>query len=290
MAPAQPQQVVAQRRRQEAHVAVGIDAEGAVALAELGAVRPVDQRNVGIDGLFPAHGADDLQLAEGIVQVVVAADDVADAGIVVVDDDGQHVGRRAVGAQQDHVVELAVLDLNLALHGVGDYRLAGLRRFQADDGLDAGRCLLGVAVAPAAIVAHRLAGGLLGGAHLVQLLGRGVAMVGVAGGQHLVGDLGVAGRAGELVGDVAVPLKAEPRQAVENGVDRRLGRTRTVGIFDAQQELAAMMAGEQPVEERGAGAADVQEAGRRGGEAGYDGHVLVECGFCRNSAGKARRR
>jgi hypothetical protein len=38
-----------------------------------------------------------------------------------------------------------------------------------------------------------------------------------------------------------------------------------VGVFDAQQELAAVLAGVEPVEERGAGAADVQEA--RGGGA-----------------------
>ena len=158
MAPAQPQQVVAQRRRQEAHVAIGIDAQRAVALAELGAVGTVDQRDVGIDRLRPAHGADDLELAEGIVQVIVAADHVGDVHVVIVDDDGQHVGRRAVGAQQDHVVELCVLDLDLALHGILDHGLAALRCLEANDWRHAGRCVLRVAIAPAAVVAHRHAG------------------------------------------------------------------------------------------------------------------------------------
>ena len=58
---------------------------------------------------------------------------------------------------------------------------------------------------------------------------------------------------------------------VEDRVDRRLGRARLVGILDPQQEFAAMMAGEQPVEQRGARAADMEEAGRRGRETRHDG-------------------
>ena len=46
-----------------------------------------------------------------------------------------------------------------------------------------------------------------------------------------------------------------------------------VGVVDAQDELAAVLAGEQPVEQGGADAADVQVAGGAGGEAGADrGH------------------
>ena len=45
VAPAQAQQVVAQRLGQEAHVAIGVDAQCAVPLAELGAVGSMDQRD-----------------------------------------------------------------------------------------------------------------------------------------------------------------------------------------------------------------------------------------------------
>ena len=241
-------------------------------LAELGAVGAVDQRDVRVDRLRPAHGLDDLELAEGVVQVIVAADHMRDMHVVIVDDDGQHIGRRAVGAQQDHIVELAVLDRDFALHGILDDRLAGLRRLEADDRGNARGRILRVAIAPAAVIAHRLAGSLLGCAHLVEFLGRAVAVVGVAAGQHLVGHLGVPGGAGELVGDVAIPLQAEPRQAVEDRGDGGLGRARAIGVLDAQQELAAGVLGIEPVEQGGARAADVQEAGRRGGEAGNDGH------------------
>ena len=67
---------------------------------------------------------------------------------------------------------------------------------------------------------------------------------------------------------LAVAADPKPVEAVEDRVDRLLGRAGLVRILDAQQILAAVMAGEQPVEQRGARAADVEIAGRRGREAG----------------------
>ena len=101
------------------------------------------------------------------------------------------------------------------------------------------------------------------------LLGH-VAAIGVAALEQLVRDLGVARPELRLVIFVPVPIEAEPAHPVEDRVDRLLGRARLVGVLDPQQELAAVVAGEQPVEQGGARAADVQEAGRRGREAGDD--------------------
>src|SRR3546814_2342859 len=81
----------------------------------------------------------------------------------------------------------------------------------------------------------------------------------------------MAGGARELIDGVAVPMEVEPAHAVENRVDRRLGRTGAIGILDTEQEPAAMVAREQPVEQRGTRATDMEEAGRRGGEARHDG-------------------
>ena len=65
----------------------------------------------------PVERAVDLRLAEGVVQMVVAADHMGDAHVVVVDDDRQIVGRRAVGAQQDQSSSSA-FDRDLALDHV----------------------------------------------------------------------------------------------------------------------------------------------------------------------------
>ena len=59
--------------------------------------------------------------------MIVAADHMGDAHVVIVDDHGQHIGRRAVGAQQDHVVELVVGEAHVALHQIVHDGLAVLR-------------------------------------------------------------------------------------------------------------------------------------------------------------------
>ena len=48
------------------------------------------------------------------------------------------------------------------------------------------------------------------------------------------------------------------------------GRALAVGVLDAQEERSAEPAGVEPVEQGRARAADVQEAGRGGREAGDD--------------------
>ena len=59
-----------------------------------------------------------------------------------------------------------------------------------------------------------------------------------------------------------VPLETEPAQILENAVFGLARRPLAVGIFDAQDERAVLAVGEQPVEERRAGIADVQVPGR----------------------------
>ena len=59
-----------------------------------------------------------------------------------------------------------------------------------------------------------------------------------------------------------VPLEPQPAQALENSADHLRRRTLEVGVFDAQDERAAVPPGEEIVEKRGTRAADVQVAGR----------------------------
>jgi hypothetical protein len=75
-----------------------------------------------------AERLQDVDLARRVVDVVVAADDVRDAHVPVIDDDAEIVGRRAVGARDDQVVEFAVGDLDAPLDEVipGDHAVVGL--------------------------------------------------------------------------------------------------------------------------------------------------------------------
>ena len=87
VAPAQAHQVIAQRFRQVAHLAVGLDADRTMPLRQLGAVRTMDQRHMREFGHRPVEGPVDLRLTKRIVQMVVAADHMGDAHVMVVGDD-----------------------------------------------------------------------------------------------------------------------------------------------------------------------------------------------------------
>ena len=69
-----------------------------------------------------------------------------------------------------------------------------------------------------------------------------------------------------------VPMDAEPAKAVEDRLQRFGAIALGVGVIDAQDELAAMFPGEEPVEQGGANAADVQIAGGTRSKAGAYGH------------------
>ncbi len=127
-----------------------------------------------------------------------------------------------------------------------------------------------VAVAPAPIIEFRAAGGTRHLAHLRKLVRRRVTAIGMPRRKQLLDHFGMTRRAGELVNRLAIPGDAEPAEAVEDGVDRRLGRALAVGILDLQQHLAAAPARIQPIEQRGARAANMQKTSRRRCEARND--------------------
>ncbi len=136
--PAEAREIVDHRLGQKAVVRVLHDADRAVALGELGAVGAEHRRQVRVDGRLGAERADDVDLPRRVVDVVVAADHVRDAHVDVVDDDAEVVGRRAVAARDDEVVELGVGDLDAALDLVVPGDGARERILEADHRRDAG--------------------------------------------------------------------------------------------------------------------------------------------------------
>src|SRR5690606_31180445 len=96
--------------------------------------------------------------------------------------------------------------------------------------------------AAAAVVAGLLPARLRGGTHRLDLLLRAVAAVCGALGKHPLYDLGIAWKALRLVDGRLVRVEAEPREPVEDRVDRSLRRTLAVGVLDAQDVLASMVA------------------------------------------------
>src|SRR5690606_16191295 len=73
-----------------------------------------------------------------------------------------------------------------------------------------------------------------------------------------------------------VPVNFQPLQGFNDRASRLLGRTLQVRVLDAQHKRAAVVAGEQPVEQGRPGPAHVQVArGTRGVPGPYFLHALV---------------
>ena len=84
-----------------------------MALRELLAVGPVEQRQVRVARRLVAERLEDEQLLGRVREVIVAADDVGDPHLGVVDGDREVVERRAVAARDHEVVREPVLEPDL---------------------------------------------------------------------------------------------------------------------------------------------------------------------------------
>ena len=74
-----------------------------------------------------------VHLPRGVVEVIIATDDVRDAHVEVIDHHAEVVGRRAVGARDDEVIELGVLERDRSVHQVLDHDRAVQRILEAHD-------------------------------------------------------------------------------------------------------------------------------------------------------------
>ena len=244
-------------------------------------------------GDVPAHGLVDRDLPERVAQVVVAANDVGDVHVVIIDHNRQHVGRRVVGAQEHEIVDLGRMDFHGALDAVFDDAVPAIRRAQADD---IGRvCRRGrPAIAPGRAERRQQGarfgeqGGFFGVAESLLPRGQSLFLAEVAPGlklfgadiaaerraarDHLMGDIGMPARAFGLHERRLVRRKAEPVHRVEDGGGRFRRGAFVVGVLDAQQETPAVPFREKVVEKRGACPSNVKHPGGGRGKSRNDAH------------------
>ena len=69
-----------------------------------------------------------------------------------------------------------------------------------------------------------------------------------------------------------IPVDPHPAKPVEDFLDGVVDMPFLVGVVDSQEKLAAVMPGQQPVEECCPDSADVQETGRTGSKSGTNSH------------------
>jgi hypothetical protein len=249
-----------------------------VTLAQAFLVGPENERHVCEPRRGGAQRSIDQDLLRRVRDVIVAAHHVRDRHVDVVAHDGELVRRLPVGSHDHEVLDRRVIDRDLTVHAIVERRLAlghahahGPRRAV---GLECGD-LGGVERQAPAIVLPR-GTALLGRLSCrLKSFRRAVTVVGVTAGEEPLGHgtMPIQALGLEIRPVIAanfrpfIPVEPQPTKSVEDAVHHLSRRSLEVRVLDAKHERAAVTAGEQPVEERGARAADVQIARRRRREA-----------------------
>ena len=194
--PAQQRQEVDHRLGDEALAAVVGDRGLALALAHLRPVGVEDERQVAERRDVVAERPEQQDVLRGVRDVVLAADDVADRHVRVVDDDREVVERRAVAPDDQEVAaDVRGVELDLAPNEVvpadDPRRDAEAGGGSAALGLARG-AFLGREIRAATDVVRRLMGRFLRLPVRVEVLGRAVARVGEILREQRRGSLGVA--------------------------------------------------------------------------------------------------
>jgi hypothetical protein len=219
---------VHQRLGQEAQSRIIGDRGRVLALGQFRLVGIAHQRQVHEHRRLEAEILVDQNVLGDRGQPFLATGHMGDLHQVIINDVGHVIGRHAVGLEQHLHVDRIPGDFDLAINAVDEFAAAFGRDLHPHHmrlaGFDAGGDFLGCEVQAAAVIFRRLAGGALGGAHLVEALGRAEAAEAVTVFNDLV-DIGTVdvlalALAVGAVGSADVrafrPGQAAPFQRVEN--------------------------------------------------------------------------
>ncbi len=235
-------------------------------------------------------------LLRRIGNVIVTPHHMRDLHLHIVGHDRQLVGRVAVRAQDDEVFDGRAVDLDRAVHEIVESDDAD-RDFEAHGARPLVPLARGDVIRrqmPAQAIVFPAPGLLLPSLPAaLDLFRRAVAVVRAAACDKLrchramtIDPLRlkvrcvVAARAGAFI-----PVQAEPAQAVEDPADHLVRRSLGVGVFDAEDERAAVPPREEPVEERGTRPAYMEVPGWRrsksntGGDHGRANSVIEPSGY-----------
>jgi hypothetical protein len=225
-------------------------------LGELRAVGSENHRHVCIDRRLCTQCTEQVDLPRRVVQMIVAANDMSHLHVHIVDHDAEVVRRRAVGARDDQIVELTVVEGDVAVDHVLDDHVAVHRILETHHRVDTFARLR--TVATRTVIARILLGCGLPGAHLLQLFLRAVTAIRMTGLQELREHFAVPIHAPGLIERTLVVVQPEPLHTVENHLRRCFRGALAIRVLDAQDEFAAMTARVQPGEQRRPHAADMQ--------------------------------
>src|SRR5579862_4400218 len=158
----------------------------------------------------------------------------------------------AVRAQQHEVFQFGVGKLHAAENSIVESRAAGLGHGEAYGGGFSRGATLGALLArnlsTGSFVARWTPLGCGGRAALLQFGLRAKTIVGISSGQEFRSALAIQFHALRLMVGSLIPVEAKPAHALQDALNHFRCRALEVGVFNAQDERATVMAGEEPVE------------------------------------------
>jgi RNA polymerase sigma-70 factor (ECF subfamily) len=239
-----------------------LERDRAVALGEPAAIRAEDQRDVYVARDRKPEQLGKQHLSGRRFEEVIAADDLADAPIGIIDDDREVVCRNVVAAPEDEVVDRPGLRAVQTVRE-GHRRRARVkaprarrRRTPARRTLALRKRATGAAVGATTIADVRRG---RGEPHLRPCTPAGVRAACAA---QLFGGLAVALPARALADDLPVPVEADRAQLAQLGALVLGTGALWVEILDPQQEAPPVRACEEPGDQRRTEVAEVQWSAR----------------------------
>mmetsp|Transcript_65106 Transcript_65106/g.128758 ORF Transcript_65106/g.128758 Transcript_65106/m.128758 type:complete len:401 (+) Transcript_65106:1076-2278(+) len=281
--PAEQAEVVDHRLGQEALQLKLVDGGSAVSLGELRAVLAEHEAEVGILWYGVPEGLEDEDLPNRVGQVLLRTDDVGHCHLGVVHRHAEVVHGHAARAQQDEVADRRRhIPRHLATDRVLDGDDLATRHLEAHRvrfaGLHPPGHLLGVGVAPGAVVLRVLTEGLCCHALFFELLGCAEARVRLASLQQLLREFLVDAALHPLGLPVRtlvaanfgtfVPDEPQPSQVGQHRLLRLACASSRIGILDTYEEVTTCLPRLQPTEEGGSSAAHVERSCWRRRKAG----------------------
>ena len=254
-----------------------LDAERAEPLRQF-SFCPDQQRFVRESRRGGAHRGEHLQLQRSVRHMVLAAYDMGDAHLRVIDRRRQHVEPRSIGAADDRVAHRRGIELLGSPNQIvpNDWRImVELEAPVRHDAIGLQRGAIGVAQRERRTVIDRRQAAPRGDLALqIELLPRLISGIDPPGVAQLL-ETRLIDRKARRLPLLAIGDKSEPVQIGANPLDETLFAARGIGIVDPQPEFPAIFARPQPAMQRGADVPDMQHAGGRRGETGADGHALA---------------
>src|SRR5690606_11793430 len=161
-----------------------------------------------------------------------------------VHDDTEIVRRGAVGSRNDQVIQLGIVETDVAVNLVFDHDNPLERILEANDRIDT---WAGLGAMPTSAVVLRLLFRFeLTDTHRIELFLRAVAAIRMPLCEELLEHLAIALHALALVEGPLVRMEPKPLHPFENDSRRLVRGALTIGVLDAQDKHTAMPLGIEP--------------------------------------------